>query len=972
VIIRDDAIGAVVTDEIVDRPSHEVDWRQLDPTHPHRYIVLRRGEAGWQRLYEHYRGLNPPVDLIVTDRPARAVTAPGDQADLSGKLLFLFTVDTEPKLRRMRQPDYSNVIDDHIFGRTPDGPAGIERQMDLLEAFGFRGTFFLDILLELQCGAAALERVIATISERGHDIQLHLEPDPNFLYHRDPEVRRLCTVLERDDKDLFRRALDISIRLFERRVGRRPVAYRSSAYHLSDGYLEALGEAGIAIDTSLYAFKNCRVSPWMQSRTQPFFVGDVLEVPVSWTIVDSKAGPTPRQMAPAKVGAHHAAFTRQPAPVDMPATLVYLSHSFSLLTKTDDSVTEGDHNAWRARFTEITPTHVLETLGDEAPTPLPFYLQQEDPDRLTIMAQSLRALASRDDVVGMTYQQLYDAGGDRWRLPRAAPVDPVPVWDNARGRQQRTPVYTDLHGRASTTAARVYSTDRLAYCEHRGAEPTDSPLLGDDGFLEHLLGLLEETTGRFLTILGPYASGEVDGLASLAGVESLETVVVQSQDPDELAGEILRRVQDLPYAPDVIVCPNTLAGLRPQVVVDVLAALGDAIALGGRCLVTARTVGTPRATGLTTPYAHLLFSRSALAEASGGKAVLPANPLCAATYLLAMRRAGFEFEHIARSLADGDARSLTEHRAKLAACDQKELRTTLFGAILRRPETGPLYPAGLSLVGEKSDDRRREGFRDLRRAWPHAREKQTREWGERRAVSLWSNLYRRWAPDLTGLCVLDLGCSWGYLLKLLLETERPRRLIGVDIEPLWDTADHGWDWRAEGDLLEFHATGLVDAPIEEKSVDVLFCSGVLHMLPPDELQIMLDRAFDLIRPGGQAIIRTRVFTSFMGADLHRDFDTPFPHLLNGKRDLDARLAERGAESPYTNWFSATTYVCMYLQAGFEVLTARRRENQYVPELTTRLATDFHGVSPDELHCHELLVRLVRPLEAADLVAISGR
>ncbi len=115
-----------------------------------------------------------------------------------------------------------------------------------------------------------------------------------------------------------------------RRVGYDPVAYRSGAYHICDDFLAVLPEFGISIDSSLYPFKNCRVSDWMHTHTEPFWVGDVLEVPVSWLIRTSGQGKnralSREQLAPVGGGAQQDAVASYlPAATSpAPATLVYL------------------------------------------------------------------------------------------------------------------------------------------------------------------------------------------------------------------------------------------------------------------------------------------------------------------------------------------------------------------------------------------------------------------------------------------------------------------------------------------------------------------------------------------------------------------------------------------------------------------------------------------------------------------------
>ena len=72
-------------------------------------------------------------------------------------LLLIFTIDTEGSIVRQRHPDPERVVDELILGDYGTGErGGIRLHMDLLERFGFRGCFFVDVLMEYQFGREAL------------------------------------------------------------------------------------------------------------------------------------------------------------------------------------------------------------------------------------------------------------------------------------------------------------------------------------------------------------------------------------------------------------------------------------------------------------------------------------------------------------------------------------------------------------------------------------------------------------------------------------------------------------------------------------------------------------------------------------------------------------------------------------------------------------------------------------------------
>jgi SAM-dependent methyltransferase len=246
------------------------------------------------------------------------------------------------------------------------------------------------------------------------------------------------------------------------------------------------------------------------------------------------------------------------------------------------------------------------------------------------------------------------------------------------------------------------------------------------------------------------------------------------------------------------------------------------------------------------------------------------------------------------------------------------------------------------------------------------------EWGETQAAALWDNLYARHIPSLDGQVILDLGCSWGYMLKHLLERFNLARAIGVDVGPLWETVEHGWEYETEGDRVEFHCGSLPDiAALVPRSVNYLLCTSVLQYIRPEELLRTLERAYELLKPGGEMVLRTRCFTSYVGADLHPHYDEDYVHLLNPLRDVHLDLrAWKDIQGRYLNYLTATNYLILFQQAGFEILDARRRQNPRSPELVERLKVMFPWVPLEDLLCAELEARLLRPIEAADLPTLE--
>lgn len=260
----------------------------------------------------------------------------------------------------------------------------------------------------------------------------------------------------------------------------------------------------------------------------------------------------------------------------------------------------------------------------------------------------------------------------------------------------------------------------------------------------------------------------------------------------------------------------------------------------------------------------------------------------------------------------------------------------------------------------------------LEKSSPLEAEKAKLEWGAQQAGALWDNLYARYSPIIDGRVVLDLGCSWGYMLKYLLDRFKPRKVIGVDISPLWESVPHGWDYGAHGERLQFHA-GSLDRiqDLTPRSVDYVLCTSVLQYMRPELLLRTLERAYELLAPAGELLLRTRCFTSYIGADLHSHYEQDYVHLLNPLRDLHRDLqATKGVRGRYLNYLTASNYVAVFQQAGFEVVDLRRRQSSRSPELIEQVRQMFPWVPPDDLLCAELEARLLRPIEAEDLPGLE--
>jgi hypothetical protein len=166
----------------------------------------------------------------------------------------------------------------------------------------------------------------------------------------------------------------------------------------------------------------------MWGRTQPFHVGDVLELPVSWILRDRRSEELSyEQVAPVlHAKTQTGAFAGMGAgPSGPPFVMTYLGHSYSLLTKTR---TDDPHEAdrWNEAIRPHLPAaeYAIAHLDSGAPC---TYYEGPDDRRIDVLTQALDVLAGRDDVSVMSVKDFAAIDPALWDRP-AAPFEPVVKW----------------------------------------------------------------------------------------------------------------------------------------------------------------------------------------------------------------------------------------------------------------------------------------------------------------------------------------------------------------------------------------------------------------------------------------------------------------------------------------------------------------------------------------------------------------
>ncbi|MEJ2457778.1 MAG: polysaccharide deacetylase family protein, partial [Novosphingobium sp.] len=175
-------------------------------------------------------------------------------------------------------------FDASIAGRTRDGQAGIEYQMDIFDAHGLKAVFFVDPMPALIWGVEAIADVVGPIVARGHDVQLHVHTEwLAFAGAANPlgsRTGRNIKDFTRDEQVLL---LGYAANALQQAGAPRPVAFRAGNYGANDDTLRALASLGISYDSShcpaLAGEGECGISLGADDREPMEYCG-VIEVPV--------------------------------------------------------------------------------------------------------------------------------------------------------------------------------------------------------------------------------------------------------------------------------------------------------------------------------------------------------------------------------------------------------------------------------------------------------------------------------------------------------------------------------------------------------------------------------------------------------------------------------------------------------------------------------------------------------------------
>jgi len=181
----------------------------------------------------------------------------------------LITIDTEIGELDKYRPDAFEIF---VEGKVNDKEVGYKFIMDILDEYGLKGEFFVDIYPYKQIGEDKFASLCQNITKRGHNVQLHTHPsmffDKERIYMHQYSLEEQINILSLGKEKI------------NEWVGKYPTVHRAGGYGINEDTLNALEEVGIPYDSSyFYGNGNCKFQS--NIRNKPFKIGNITEIPIT-------------------------------------------------------------------------------------------------------------------------------------------------------------------------------------------------------------------------------------------------------------------------------------------------------------------------------------------------------------------------------------------------------------------------------------------------------------------------------------------------------------------------------------------------------------------------------------------------------------------------------------------------------------------------------------------------------------------
>lgn len=165
------------------------------------------------------------------------------------KSKIIITIDTEVGEKAKLDKE---GFEKFILGKIGNEYYGIQKIVEILDDYKFKGEFFVDVYESKRFGEDRFEELCKCLYKKGHGVQLHTHPSYAF---------------DKNRINMFEYALEEQIdiisygkELIKKWIGKYPIAHRAGNYGANNDTLSALVNNKIEIDSSYYhSHNNCKI-----------------------------------------------------------------------------------------------------------------------------------------------------------------------------------------------------------------------------------------------------------------------------------------------------------------------------------------------------------------------------------------------------------------------------------------------------------------------------------------------------------------------------------------------------------------------------------------------------------------------------------------------------------------------------------------------------------------------------------------
>ena len=198
----------------------------------------------------------------------------------SHKTNVLITIDTEFSLGGyFKNPANKPVpADKIIFCKLNGKEYGINLIMDILDCYGLTGVFFLEVESRFYFGEKEILRIFEVITNRGHEVQLHIHPTYRSFIHNQKQPDDMRCYSFNQQESFIAEALDF----LDKNKMPKISAYRSGGFYSNTDTLKAVQNNNLSFCSNYnLSFPNCDYIKEYPSKNDAFLINRLLELPVT-------------------------------------------------------------------------------------------------------------------------------------------------------------------------------------------------------------------------------------------------------------------------------------------------------------------------------------------------------------------------------------------------------------------------------------------------------------------------------------------------------------------------------------------------------------------------------------------------------------------------------------------------------------------------------------------------------------------